>query len=101
MRLIRAGTPAGEALALAAQRTPEPYAARTYWLLSTAEERGSDLADGLLALSEDVREARREAIRRAATKRRAAMLIPTIAILAPVMLLFVAAPLPSIVFGRL
>lgn len=38
-------------------------------------------------------------MRRAATKRRAAMLIPIIAILAPVMLLFVAAPLPSLVFG--
>ena len=34
-----------------------------------------------------------------ATKRRAAMLVPTIAVLAPVMLLFIAAPLPSIVFG--
>ena len=30
---------------------------------------------------------------------RAAMLVPTIAVLAPVMLLFIAAPLPSIVFG--
>jgi hypothetical protein len=27
------------------------------------------------------------------------MLVPTIAVLAPVMLLFIAAPLPSIVFG--
>ena len=53
----------------------------------------------LLGLADDVREARREAIRRAATKRRAAMLIPTIAILAPVMLLFVGAPLPSLILG--
>jgi hypothetical protein len=53
----------------------------------------------LLSLAEDVRESRREAIRRAATKRRAAMLIPTIAVLAPVMLLFVGAPLPSLVLG--
>ena len=43
------------------------------------------------------RGARRSA--RPATKRRAAMLVPTIAVLAPVMLLFIAAPLPSIVFG--
>ena len=28
------------------------------------------------------------------------MLVPTIAVLAPVMLLFIAAPLPSIVFGQ-
>ncbi len=101
MRAVRSGVAAADALAEAAKRTPEPYAARTYWLLATAHERGSDLAAGLLALSEDVREARREAMRRAATKRRAATLIPTIAILAPVMLLFVAAPLPSIVFGGL
>ena len=32
--------------------------------------------------------------------RRAAMLVPTIAILAPIMLLFIAAPLPSIVLGH-
>lgn len=101
LRLHRSGVPAAEALASAAHLTPEPHAARTYWLLSSAEERGTDLAGALQALSEDVREARREAIRRAATKRRAAMLIPTIAILAPIMLLFVAAPLPSIVFGGL
>jgi tight adherence protein C len=101
LRLHRSGVPAAEALARAARSTPESHAARTYWLLSSAEERGADLTAALLALSEDVREARREAIRRAATKRRAAMLIPTIAILAPIMLLFVAAPLPGIVFGGL
>jgi Flp pilus assembly protein TadB len=101
LRLHRSGVPASEALATAARSTPESHVARTYWLLSSAEERGADLASALLALSEDVREARREAMRRTATKRRAAMLIPTIAILAPIMLLFVAAPLPGIVFGGL
>ena len=57
------------------------------------------VADGLRALSEDLRDSRREEIRQTATRRRAAMLVPTIAVLAPVMLLFIAAPLPSIVFG--
>jgi pilus assembly protein TadC len=79
--------------------TPEPSCARTYALLSAAEERGADLAAALLELSEDVREARRETMRRTATKRRAAMLVPIIGILAPVMLLFVAAPLPRILFN--
>ena len=55
---------------------------------------------GCAALSEDLRDARRDEMRRTATKRRAAMLVPTIAVLAPIMLLFVAAPLPSIVFGH-
>ena len=68
-------------------------------LFAAGAERGVDLADGLRALSEDLRDSRREEIRQTATKRRAAMLVPTIAVLAPVMLLFIAAPLPSIVFG--
>jgi len=96
---IRRGT--GEPLAFrrAAELTPEPAAARTYKLFAAGAERGVDLAAGLRALSEDLRDARREEIRKTATKRRAAMLVPTIAVLAPVMLLFIAAPLPSIVFG--
>jgi Flp pilus assembly protein TadB len=96
---IRSGVPEPEAFRRAAVLTAEPAAARTYKLFATGAERGVDLADGLRALSEDLRDARREEIRRNATKRRAAMLVPTIAVLAPVMLLFIAAPLPSIVFG--
>lgn len=99
LRLHRAGMRASEAFHRIAEQTPEPFCARTYSLLAVAEDRGVDLAEGLLSLSEDVREARRAAIRRTATKRRAAMLLPTIAILAPVMLIFVAAPLPRLVLG--
>ncbi len=99
LRLHRAGARVTEAFDRIARTTPEPYCARTYALLAIAEERGVDLADSLLSLSEDVREARRESIKRTATKRRAAMLIPTIAILAPVMLLFVGAPLPRLLLG--
>ena len=58
-----------------------------------------DLGVALLALSEDIRDARREQLHKDAVRRRAAMLVPTIAILAPIMLLFIAAPLPSIVLG--
>lgn len=101
LRLIRNGLPASEAFERIARNTPEAHCSRTYALLAAAEERGADLGQALLALSEDVREARREAMKRTATKRRAAMLVPTIAILAPVLLLFVAAPLPDIVFGGL
>ena len=95
----RNGVPEPDAFRRAAELTPEPAAARTYKLFAAGAERGVDLADGLRALSEDLRDARREEIRTTATKRRAAMLVPTIAVLAPVMLLFIAAPLPSIVFG--
>ena len=75
-------------------------AARTYQLIATSVERGTDLAVALLAIGDDLREARREALRKAAVRRRAGMLAPTIGILAPIMLLFVAAPLPSIVLGN-
>ena len=94
----------GTAEPAAFRRAARPHArasgrARTYKLFAAGAERGVDLASGLRALSEDLRDSRREEIRQSATKRRAAMLVPTIAVLAPVMLLFIAAPLPSIVFG--
>lgn len=99
LRLHRSGWRGPDAFRRIAELTPEPFCSRTYRLLAVAEERGSDLAGALLSLSEDVRETRRESIKRAATKRRAAMLIPTIAILAPVLILFVAAPLPYLITG--
>ncbi len=99
VRLHRAGMSVAESFDRIADITPEPAAARTYRLLAIADERGVDLAVGLLALAEDVRETRREAMKRAATRRRAAMLVPTIALLAPTLLLFVAAPLPYLLTG--
>lgn len=99
LRLHRSGWRSGDALRRIAELTPEPFCSRTYRLLAAADERGADLAGALLSLSEDVRETRRESIKRTATKRRAAMLVPTIAILAPVLILFVAAPLPYLVTG--
>ncbi len=96
----RAGGRESEAFRTAAARTPEPTAARTYELFAVAAERGADLAEGLLALGDQLREVRREEVRRQAVRRRAAMLVPTIGILAPVMLLFIAAPLPTIVLGH-
>lgn len=99
LRLHRSGWRAPDAFRRLAELTPEPFCSRTYRLLASAEERGADLAGALLALSEDVRETRRESIKRTATKRRAAMLVPTIAILAPVLILFVAAPLPYLITG--
>ena len=97
LRLHRSGWSGPDAFRRVAELTPEPFCSRTYRLLASAEERGADLAGALLSLSEDVRETRRESIKRTATKRRAAMLVPTIAILAPVLILFVAAPLPYLI----
>lgn len=99
LRAHESGVGARAAFASAAERTPEPFVARTYRLLGAGVEFGSDLAEALLDHSEDIREARRETLKRTATKRRAGMLVPIIGVLAPVMLLFIAAPIPSIVFG--
>jgi len=96
---IRAGRSEGDAFRHAARITAEPHAARTYRLFALAAEQGADLGVALRALSDDLRAVRRDELRRQATRRRAAMLVPTIAVLAPIMLLFVIAPLPSIVLG--
>jgi tight adherence protein C len=96
---IRSGRAEAEAFRHAASITAEPHAARTYRLFALAAEQGADLGTALRALSDDLRDVRRDELRREATRRRAAMLVPTIAVLAPLMLLFVIAPLPSIVLG--
>jgi Flp pilus assembly protein TadB len=97
---IRHGVSEGDAFRRAAALTPEPGAARTFQLLAASAERGADLGEALLSLSEDLRDARREHLHKEAVRRRAAMLVPTIAILAPIMLLFIAAPIPSVVLGH-
>jgi Flp pilus assembly protein TadB len=99
LRLVRTGTPTTEALRRAAAHTAEPEAARFYHSLAIGQERGVDLADSLLALSKDLRVARRdEAVTKAATRRIAAV-IPIVVILAPIAIAFMAAPLPSLIFG--
>jgi tight adherence protein C len=96
VRPMRSGAPRSS---LPSRVRPAPTT-RTYQLLAAGVERGVDLGNGLLALSGDIRDARREQMHKDAVRRRAAMLVPTIAILAPIMLLFIAAPLPSIVLGH-
>jgi Flp pilus assembly protein TadB len=96
---IRAGSREADAFRRAAALTPSVEAARMHLLFANGVDRGADLAAALLTIADDVRDARRDEVKRRSIKSRAAMLIPTIGILAPVMLLFIAAPLPSIVFG--
>lgn len=99
LMLHERGWSLGEALERAGRLTPEPEAARTYRLVSTCQEQGADLSQALLALSKDLRSVRRGDMRRRAAKRRLLMVIPVVVILAPVTMLFLAAPIPSIVFG--
>lgn len=101
LRAHRSGVRISAALDRAAAQTAEPHAARTYRILATSAEHGSDLAKALLDMSRDLRSQRREDLRRIATRQRAAVIVPIVVILAPVLLVFVGAPLPSIVFGGL
>jgi Flp pilus assembly protein TadB len=95
----RTGQSIEDSLYIAAQKSPEPHAVRMYKLLAAASHRGVDLTGALLDLAYDLRRSLREDVKATSAKRRAAMLIPTIGILAPIMLLFIAAPIPSIVLG--
>ncbi len=88
-----------EAMARAEQLTPEPEAARTYRLLATAQDQGTDLSEALLGLSADLRALRRDGLRREAARRRILIVIPIVVVLAPITMLFMAAPIPTIVFG--
>ena len=99
LRLHERGWSFSEALVRAAELTPEPEAARTYRVVATSQERGADLADALLDLAKDLRSSRRDQIRQQAAKRRVMMVIPIVVILAPVTLLFLGAPIPSIILG--
>jgi hypothetical protein len=99
LRLHESGVPLSAALNRAAELTPEPEAARTYAVLATAQERGADLGEALLDLSKDLRAARREEMQRDASKRRLMLVIPIVVVLAPIVLLFIAGPIPQIIFG--
>ena len=96
---VRSGMALEESLYLESQETPEPHAVRTFKLLAASSTRGVDLTQGLLDLAKDLRRSLREEVKANGAKRRAAMLLPTIGILAPIMLLFVAAPIPNIILG--
>lgn len=99
LRMHRSGWGMRDALLRAADLTAEPEAGRTYRVLATTHERGGDIADALLSLSRDLRQARRRELKERAARRRLLLVLPLVVILAPVVLLFVAAPLPSLIFG--
>jgi tight adherence protein B len=101
LRLHQSGQPLAVALRSVARRTPEPHVARTLNALAAGAEHGADLARALLELSKDVRTQRREDLRRAAVRREAQTMVPTTLVMAPVFVLFVLAPMPSLLFGQI
>jgi tight adherence protein C len=95
----RAGRPLDEALDAAALVTPSPDAARVHRLLAGTVRHGVDAVPELLRLSREVRQAHLLQLRREATGRRAAVLVPIVGLLAPLILLFLAAPIPGLLAG--
>jgi len=99
MSQIAGGTPEQAAFERLARATPEPAAARLYRLLASSTQLGGDLSAALRALADDLRTARSEAIERDATRKRGLMIVVTLLFLAPVMLIFIGVPIPSIIFS--
>ena len=96
---ISSGMAAARAYDKLAEATDEPSAARLYRLLAASSTTGGDIASSLLSVAEDLRNERKQDLARSAVKRRTAMLIPLLCLITPVMIGFVAAPLPSMIFG--
>lgn len=96
---IGGGTSPQRAWDKLAEATPEPAAARLYRLLAASARGGGELAGPLLAIADDLRSERREELARSAVRRRTAMLAPLLGLIAPVMILFIGAALPSLVLG--
>ena len=96
---IWAGTAPSAVFEQLTSRTPEPSAARLYRLLAATWTAGGD-DSALYALGEDVRAARREDLGRLMAKRETAMALPLVLVIGPILILFVAAAIPHLVFGR-
>ena len=95
---IRSGSPPVEVLERLATQTAEPAAARLYRLYGASWSAGGDPA-ALLALSDSLRASRRDDLARKMARRRIAMALPLVAVIAPILILFIVAAIPSLVFG--
>jgi tight adherence protein C len=96
---IATGYGASAAFTLLATESAEPKAAEFYRMLAVATHGTIDLPGNLLKLAHELRAQRREDITRHSTRRQAAMVVPILAIMAPVMILFITAPIPRAIFG--
>lgn len=99
LHLGDAGYGLARSFELIAAESPEPAAARFYRFLATATSGGIDLPKALLDQAAEMRAQRREEVERAASKRQLTMVIPNVALMAPVMILFLLAPVPRMLFG--
>lgn len=97
--LIGKGFSQSSAFEQIAKECPEPAAARFYNVLAGATAGAIDLVPALLELARELRTQRREEVERSSAKRQMAMIIPDLAFMAPVLLMFLIAPIPRLLFG--
>ena len=100
LHLVNAGYGEAAAFELIASESPEPVAARFYRFLAAAAGGGLDLAKALLDQANEVRTQRREEVERSAARRQMSLVLPNLVFMAPVMFVFLLAPLPQLLFGK-
>ena len=83
-----------------AREAIDDSAARFYRFLAAATTGGIDLPKALLEQADELRAQRREEVERASARRQMSMVIPNVALMAPVMILFLLAPVPQMIFGK-
>jgi tight adherence protein C len=97
---IRDKTSPRDAFERLANDTAEPAAARLYRLLATGDIGSSHtFGEALRHAANDLRSQQREDLERLAVRRRFQMLAPTVVVMGPVMFLYLAAPIPRLIFG--
>ncbi len=100
VHLINAGYGEAPAFELIGRESPEPAAARLYRFLAAATSGGLDLAKALLDQASELRAQRREEVERSAARRQMSLVVPNLVFMAPVLFVFLLAPLPELLFGK-
>jgi tight adherence protein C len=100
VHLINAGYGETAGFELISAEAAEPAAARFYRFLAAATAGGLDLARALLDQASELRVQRREEVERSAARRQMSLVVPQLVFMAPVLFVFLLAPLPQLLFGR-
>ena len=100
VHLINAGYGETAAFELISAEAVEPAAARFYRFLAAATGGGLDLARALLDQASELRAQRREEVERSAARRQMSLVVPQLLFMAPVLFVFLLAPLPQLLFGK-
>jgi Flp pilus assembly protein TadB len=96
---IERGSSAEQAFEQLGRDAPEPSTARLFRLIASATSSGGSMASSLRLQAEQLRKEHSEHLEQLATKKRSAMVVPSIVVMVPVLLLYALAPGPGVLFG--